>query len=360
MKKTEKIVGLLLCVVLVAFSFTGCGNSGSESSTTAATASTTEGTSATKAEVTYPVKDIQGYITYGAGGGTDIISRAISPGVQEVLGCSIVMQNKTGAAGGVATQHVLAQPADGYSLLFNSEGVISFQFMDIADISLDDLIPIMVYGQMCGVLLVRADSPYQTFEDVLAAAKESPGKLTMGATNIGALPYTVASMMQQIHGVEFNLIEFEGDGDANTALLGGHIELFICANATSKALVESGELRALVLFNDKSVEGFEDVPLATEEYEEYKQYLPYGPFFGACVSKGTPQEVVDILTDAFIESFNGDAFQSYLQTSGTIPLGLTGDDALKFMKEAQSILAYILYDAGSIQVDPSQYGIERN
>lgn len=225
----RKIISMFLALIL-SLSLTACQADQSETPTQGSDSS-------------YPTRDINGWITYGAGGGTDSASRALAGGMGEYLGHSIVMDNMTGASGAVAAQYVLSQPADGYNLLFGSEGVHSFQFMDIADIGMDAMKTVFISCFTVGTLAVPADSPYNTYQEFIDAALADPGTIRMGNTNISGIPYVVTTMMNNVHGTEFNNVGYDSDSDAMTALLGGHIDAFISYHPTAVSYLESGAVK---------------------------------------------------------------------------------------------------------------------
>lgn len=310
--------------------------------------------------VDYPTKDLNGWITYGAGGGTDSASRSLAGDMGQYLGHTIVMDNMTGASGAVAAQYVLNQPADGYNILFGSEGVHSFQFMDVADIGIDDFKTVFISCFTVGTLVVPADSPYNTYQEFVDAALASPGTIRLGNTNISGIPYIVSTMMNSVHGTEFNNVYYDSDSDAMTALLGGHIDAFICYHPTAVSYLASNDVKALMLFHNEPVESLPDVPYITQEYPEFEQFLPYGPYFGVWVDCETPDEIVSVLSDAASKAYESEGFQGYLSSGGAIGLALTGEEAVDFMTGMQSTMAYLLYDTGAITTDPADFGIERN
>lgn len=363
--KRKQWLGVALAAVM-AVSLSACGNGQTAATTAAAGGMAAGGTTASGSagagnagDTAYPEHDLQGYITYGAGGGTDTISRAIAPGMEKALGKSIVLQNKSGGSGSVGTAHVLGLANDGYSLLFHSESTTLFKALDIIDITYDDLTPIMVTGGGCGVLVTSPDSKYQTFEEVLEAAKANPGTISVGSCGTGTMPDIIRIMMEQVLGVKFNMVSFDGDSEALTALMGGHIDLHICTSFTAVSMVESGNIKPLLVFYDEPVAGFEEVPLATGVDEKFGEYLPWGPFYGISVKADTDPAIVEKLTAAAKEAYEGEGFQQYLQTTGTIPIGLTGEEANAYMKNMQSITCWLLYDAGVTTVEPTEYGVPR-
>ena len=297
----KKFVSLFLATAFI-LGLTSCQTSQPASTSTGSEQNSSTSTQTSNSD--FPTRDMNGWITYGAGGGTDSASRALAGGMGEYLGKTIVMDNMTGASGAVATQYVLAQPADGYNILFGSEGVHSFQFMDIADIGLDSLKTVFISCFTVGTLVVPADSPYDTYQEFVDAALASPGTIRMGNTNISGIPYIVTTMMNNVHGTEFNNVSYDSDSDAMTALLGGHIDAFICYNPTAVSYLESGDVKVLMLFHNEALDSLPGVPYITEEYPEFDQYLPYGPYFGVWVSAETPDDIVETLSTAATEAYN--------------------------------------------------------
>ena len=130
----------------------------------------------------YPEREIQGVIQWGAGGATDTVSRAMQARAEETLGERIVMTNRTGGTGLLATRFVMSRPDDGYTLLFGSDSPLSYQVLGLADLDYSDFYPVAIPGQALVVVMVPADSPYQTLEDLVAAVREQVG---LGSTFYG-------------------------------------------------------------------------------------------------------------------------------------------------------------------------------
>ncbi|MDO5139374.1 MAG: tripartite tricarboxylate transporter substrate-binding protein, partial [Oscillospiraceae bacterium] len=127
----------------------------------------------------YPDNDLNGYIAWGAGGATDTTSRGITVQAQKFLGSNIVMQNKTGATGAIATEFVYRLPADGYSLLYNAENPTLYHVMDISNIDYEEFYPVLLFGSQVAVVIVPPDSKYQSIKDVIEDAAANPGKIEL-------------------------------------------------------------------------------------------------------------------------------------------------------------------------------------
>ncbi len=225
----------------------------------------------------YPEKNIQGLIMWGAGGGTDNFARAITPLAEQKLGQTIILQNKTGASGAVATTLTVNSPADGYTLLYGAENPANYRVLGLSPLSFHDLQPIVIAVEGAVVICVNPDTPYNTMEELVEAAKGDK-KIRMATSGVGGLPYVAGAMMKNIHGTDFNYIQFDGDGPGATAVMGGHADVMPLALSTSVEYMRAGRLRGLAVLTTKRVPQLPDVPAITEIYPEYAQYLPWGPF----------------------------------------------------------------------------------
>ncbi len=306
----------------------------------------------------YPEKNIQGYIMWGAGGGMDGVSRALTPLAEPYLGATIILQNKTGASGAIATTLVCNQPADGYSLLYAAENPATYRVLDLSRLSFNDLEPIIIPVEGTVVICVNPDTPYKTMKDLIEAAK-SGTKIRMGNSGTGGLPYVAAAMMRTIHGVGFNFIQFDGDGPGATAVMGGHADVMPLALSTSVEYIRGGRLRGLAVLRTERVPQLPEVPAITEIYPEYAQYLPWGPFYGVFVRKDTPADVVAKLTDAFLKGAEEERFKDFVKNFGGIQINLTGDAAKTFLKKFESTASWLVYNAGGSKKSPEEFGIPK-
>lgn len=307
----------------------------------------------------YPAKNLQGYIMWGAGGAMDNVARAITPMAGKELGKTIIMQNKTGATGAIATAFVNNLPADGYTLLFGAENPNLYKVTGLARTDYADFDPVLLMMANVGVVVVPKDSPYKTFKELIDAVK-SGKTIKMGSTGPGGLPFVATTMIEKVHGVKFPQIQFDGEGPAVTAIMGKHIDavavgLLSCAN-----FINAGNVRALAVISPGRVPAVKQVPAITEFYEkEYKPYLPWGAFFGVFVKKGTPKEAYDTLQKAYLKAYNDPKFDEFAKTMGGVKLGLTGDAARKYINQNQSVSAWLLFDAGGAKESPEKFGIPR-
>ncbi len=307
----------------------------------------------------YPVKDITGIIQWGAGGTTDIVSRAITPHVEKILGKSIVLQNRPGATGAIATQFVATAPADGYTLLYGAENPQIYKVLDIAPLDYTShYTPINILARAVPVIVCNNNEPWKTVKDLFDDAKRRPGVIKMGSTGTGGVPHVVSNIVKVVEGLTFNHIPFEGDGPGIVALLGGHTQFSVATFTAVREHIRAGRLRPLALVSDRPIPGV-DIPLITAYNKEYERYLPWGPFFGVHVRKEVPEPVKAKLIDAFQKGASDPKFVATITDLGGIVMNLSGTEADRFLRRWQSVTSWILQEAGAAKVSPEKLGIPK-
>ncbi|MEA3285695.1 MAG: tripartite tricarboxylate transporter substrate-binding protein [Synergistota bacterium] len=229
----------------------------------------------------------------------------------------------------------------------------------LSKIDYDQFDPVLLMMANVGVVLVGQESPYQSYEDFIDAAL-SGKSIKMGSTGPGGLPFVANTMIEKIHGIKsFNKVRFDGEGPCITALMGGHIDAVVVGLLAGESFIKSGSLKGLAVISSKRLPSVESVPAVTEFYDDYRNYLPWGAFFGAFVRKGTPEDRVKILRDAFEKAYEDPRFDELAKNMGGVKLGLTGEEAERYIEQNKSVSAWLLYDAGGAKFSPSDFGIKR-
>lgn len=311
---------------------------------------------ASAAFAAYPEKNIQGIIMWGAGGGMDGVARSLTPLAEPHLGKTVILQNKVGATGAIATTMVANAPADGYNLLYAAENPAIYRTLGISPLSFHDLEPVIIAIEGTVVICVNPDTPYKTMEDLIKAT-ETNKKIKMATSGTGGLPYVAGAMMKTIHGAEFNFIQFDGDGPGATAVMGGHADAMPLALSTSVEYIRGGRLRGLAVLRTERVPQLPDVPAITEIYPEYDKYLPWGPFYGVFVKKGTPADVIEKLVDSFSKAASEERFKEFADNSGGRLINLTGDAAREYLDKFESTANWLIHNAGGTKKSPAEFDI---
>lgn len=307
----------------------------------------------------YPEREVLGVVMWGAGGATDTVARAINPAAEEALGKPIVVLNKAGGAGAISTAFVDAAPADGYTFLYGAENPQLHPIMNVAELDYSQFYPVRILGRGVAVIVVPADSGYQTIDDLLAEIKANPGAVMMGSTGPGGLPSTVAALIGNSTDFEVTPIPFDGEGPGLTAMLGKEVDFMPAGISAAAEQIKAGKMRALAVVNTESVDTLPDVPPITDALPEIAKYLPWGPFYGVFVRDEVPDEVKQTLVTAFETASESDEYQTLMANRGNVLMDLSGDEASAFLKKWQQVTAWVLQDTGAAKVNPETLGIMR-
>lgn len=307
----------------------------------------------------YPTKPIEGIVPYGAGGGTDTISRAMASIAEKKLNQSIAITNKPGATGTVGLKYVYDKKPDGYSLLFTAENAAIYGALQLSDLGFQDFYPVNIMARGLAAITVHKDSKYKTMNDLMNDVKANQGKVKMGTSGPGGLSFMVTTMINTITQTKFNMVPFDGDGPILTALLGNHVDVSVIPLSAAIENSKAGKVRVLAVVNDEKVKELPDIPPITEALPDMKKFLPWGPFYGVWVKKDTPDDIKQTLVKTFAEAHKDPEFQKVLEKMVAVPMGISGDEAEKFWRDWQSTTAWLLQDAGAAKVSPETLKIPK-
>jgi len=359
-KIMKKAAVVMICLSML-LSLVGCGNDAKET-TAGSTAATTEGSSstsdATAAASDFPERDLAGYVMWGAGGGTDNLVRPLCTFTQEIMGKSIVVQNKTGATGAVATQFVHDQSADGYTLLLGAENPALYKILNISELTYDNFETVLLIGNEDLALVVAPDSPYNTLTELIEAALADPGAINMATTGDGGSQWEAAAFIKAVTGAEFTQVPFDGDAACLTNVMGGIADFTTIKSTQAMEAHRAGTVKILSTLTDHPVEALEGTTPITDEYPGFQDYLPFGPFYGVFVKEGTPEDVVETLAEYFMQGYESPEYQALLESFNINPLGLQGEEANAYIATWQKAAATALYKAGVIDKSPEELGIQ--
>lgn len=295
------------------------------------------------AHAAYPERPITVLINASPGGGTDIMARILWKHAESRLGVPVVIENRAGAGGQIAyTALAMSQP-DGYTLSATNtmsivtheltrEGVIyklKEHFTPVAQVVLDP-----------SAVVVRADSPFETFDQLLEHALANPGSLTWGGTFLWGAHHIHLEMLHQATGAEFTYIPFDGAAETRAALLGGHIDVAAGGLSEYTELIDSGEARALAMGSTQRWTEYPDIPT----YRDLGYDIVIGSNRGFSVRAGTPQEIVDRLSDVIGEVMEDPAFLADAERIGIKPTLAYMDSATftAYLHDLQDIIRALL------------------
>jgi tripartite-type tricarboxylate transporter receptor subunit TctC len=273
------------------------------------------------ASAAYPEKPVRLIVPFAPGGGTDLIARTLGAGMAQELGKPIIVDNKPGAGTIIGTEAAAKSPPDGYTLVIAT-------FAHAVNPSLQPKLPyatdkafapITLIGRGPNVLVVRADSPYKTVKDVIAAAKASPKKLTYASQGIGTSAHLAGEMFNNLAKVELTHVPYRGAGPAITDLLGGQVDMIFGTAAAVSTFVDSGKLRAIAVTTAAPSPAFRGVPTIAETVPGYVVESWYGLYAPA----GTPPDVIGKLNAAAVKAARSAEFAKKIEQEG---LAVTASD----------------------------------
>jgi tripartite-type tricarboxylate transporter receptor subunit TctC len=213
----------------------------------------------------YPKKSIRVIIPYAAGGGTDVLARALQKPLEKELGTKIVVDNIPAGSTKVGTMEGMKAKADGYTLLLMSDRAWPvFYYAKTYDTKVwEQLSPVAnLTVEPMAFVEVKANSPFKTWGDLVKAAKENPGKLSGGIA--GGTTTLMINEIAQNAGIKINIVPFGGAGPSKIAVLGGHVDFRVCQVTEAISMIRAGETRGLAVSTDKRLNILPDVPTFKE------------------------------------------------------------------------------------------------
>ena len=248
----------------------------------------------------YPDRPVELVVPWAAGGGTDSMARSFAEAAKKHMAQPFVVTNKPGATGSIGFSEVARAAPDGYKVSVLTAEILIIPHMGIGKVSQDDFIPVARFNALASAITVKADAPWNTVEEFLAAARRSPGNIKVGNSGVGSIWHLAAAAVGEKSGVQFNYIPFQGGNPAVLALLGGHVDAVTVSTAEVLTYVASGKLKVLAVMADKRLKGFEAVPTLKERNID----VSVGSWAGLGVPKGTPANVVNTLKAVALKSMS--------------------------------------------------------
>lgn len=283
----------------------------------------------------YPEKPIRLIAPAGAGGDTDFNARMMSKYLEEELGVALPVVNMPGAAGTIGAREVMSSAADGYTALFYHGAMQVSSASGMAEFSWKDFELGAIAGQETGsMLVVPADAPWQSLDDLMADVRANPGSVDLTA-NVGATTYLIAKLLEA-EGAEFNLVDVGGASDRLKAVLGGNVDVSQNPYAQVRDYIASGELRALAAVTDERIAAAPDVPTAKELGYDVAFQFNYFILF----PKGTPEDVVAKFGDAVNSVAENPDYAAEIQAKyAQTAVAMTGEEAAARLSELDAVIA---------------------
>lgn len=289
---------------------------------------------ATQSFAAYPDKPIRLVVPFAAGGGTDLIARTLGAGMSTELGQQVIVDNKPGAGTVIGTDAVAKSAPDGYTIVIASFAhAVNPSLVPKLPYAPDKAFtPITLIGRGPNVLVVRAESPYKSVADIVAAAKAKPGHLNFASQGNGTSAHLAGEMFINLAKVDLVHVPYRGAGPAITDLLGGQVHMFFGTAAAVSNMVDNGKLRALAVTTVEPSAAFRGVPTVGATVPGYAVESWYGLYAPA----GTPAEVIQKLNAAAKKAARSPDFAKKVEQEGVTVIASDPADLDRYVKAEEA------------------------
>tara|TARA_R110000824_G_scaffold401651_1_gene613420 strand:- start:34854 stop:35846 length:993 start_codon:yes stop_codon:yes gene_type:complete len=292
----------------------------------------------TTAQADYPEQDIRLIIPYGPGGATDILFRLISQEAEKTLGESIVPVNMAGAGATLGSRNVKDADPDGYTLLGSHDTIALSKLAGTVDYSFDAFEPIALLTQTINIPTAHANHPVQSADEIADYVSENPGQVRFSMIPSSTDHFFWAQFFQEagIDMADVRLVGYPDTGEQVSALMAEEVDFAMFNLPSGGAFFEDGTFRALGIAHPERLDSMPDVPTLREQGIEMDHSTSRGIF----APKGTPQEVVDTIANAYEQALENEEVQSRIENEfGSVVRFLAGEDYQAFLDENEAALS---------------------
>ena len=274
----------------------------------------------------YPNRPITLVVPYAAGGGNDVMARAAADRMSKTLGQQIVIENRGGAGGSIATRQIAKSAPDGYTLGLGGTGTLAINPTLYQNVGYDprkDFAPVGLIATSALVVLVNPAVPAKSIAELIALAKEKPGQINYASAGAGSGIHLGSEYFASRAGIKITHVPYKGSGPALTDLLGGHVMIYFSSLPPAITLMNQGKVRALAVTGAKRSALFPDLPTVAESgLPGFEAVLHYGIVAPA----GTPRPIIDKLNAALRAAVMSDELKQRIAADGAEPLPSTPEE----------------------------------
>lgn len=297
------------------------------------------------AQTSYPDKPIRLVVGFSAGGPTDLPARFIADRLGPLLGQRVVVENRVGAGGQIATQDVLSKPRDGYNLLLctHFESINTALYRKAA-FKLADIAPISQISQYFYGVAVTNAIPAQNWDAFIAYARANPGKINYGSVGRGSAQEILALELGKLTGIEMTLVSYKGGAAIMPDLIAGRVHLYVSPTLPVLPQHKAGQLRIIAVTSPERLAVAPDIETLTEKK------LPFVRFgwLGVCAGAGTPQTIITLLNRHVASTVKSAEYREIIEKAGSIPVSSTPDELGKILTDTYEQTARISREFGLV------------
>jgi tripartite-type tricarboxylate transporter receptor subunit TctC len=273
----------------------------------------------------WPDKPIRMIVGYPPGGGTDTVARVLAQQLGKQLKQPVVVENRAGASGTVATQQVIRSEPDGYTVLFATASPLTGAPLTVKGLTYDpmnDLIPVSRIGGGPFILVAHPAFPPNTLPELVAYARAHPGEVNYASPGVMTANYFFSEQLNMDAGIKTVHVPYKGSAALLNDVMAGQVQYTLDTPGTTLPLIKSGKLKALAIFSEKRLDRAPDIPTAKEGGFPN---MVGGSWYGLLLPKGTPPEVVDALYKATKVALSGEDVRRAMEERDVIIEGSTPD-----------------------------------
>lgn len=295
----------------------------------------------------YPSKPVRMLIGFPPGQATDTLGRVIGQKLQEAWGQAFIYDNKPGASGTIATQLATQAPADGYTLLVSSSGVMSVNQFLMTKLPYDvtrDFVPVAGLGIVPLVMVTHPQNPAKNVQELVAAAKAKPGTINYASSGIGITNHLVMAMFTSTAHIDMTHVPYKGGPPALTDLMGGQVQVMFETSVATLPFVKQGRLKALGVSSAERIPAAPDVPTIAEQ--GYPGFVGV-PWVCLMAPAGTPPAIVQKLNAKINEIMQLPAVKEQMAVMGVLPMVMTTDQFNTFWRAEITKWGKAVKDSGA-------------
>lgn len=293
-------------------------------------------------EGVYPDREIRIIVHAAPGGISDSVSRYIARELQEQLGVPVVCENRVGAAGSIALSYVARSEPDGYTVGYAPVEMTIIPHLGFSQVTPDDFDYLILHTRAPACLAVPSTAPWQTLEDFVQAARQSPGRINMATSGTGSIWHLASLALSQQAALQLNYVPFPGSAQAVTALLGGHVDAVVAGPSEVQAHVEAGNLRLLGVMSDERSPIFPDLPTFGEQGYD----IEIEAWGGFVAPKGLPPDRQKKLIDAMQTVLQSEDARRFCAERGLEIDLMSGQAFAAFVQEEYRQFSALVKQAG--------------
>ncbi len=295
----------------------------------------------------YPNKPVRIVVPFAAGGTTDIVTRILGQKLTELWGQQVVVDNRGGAGGIIASELVARAPADGYTILMgtvSTHGINLSLYKKIPYDPIKDFAPITLVALTQSVLMLHPSVPANSVKELIALAKAKPGQLNFGSAGFGGSQHLAGVLFGSLAGVKMNHVPYKGTAAALVDLMSGQVQFMFDTLPSAMPFVKGGKLRALAVTGLKRSSSLPDLPTVSEAGVPGFETTAW---YGALVPTGTPQAVIRQLNTDFVRTVGIPDVQERIMANGAEPVANTPEQFAEFIRNQLRKWAKVVQDSGA-------------